>query len=106
MDWIERNRRLLQASSAVCAILAAAIVLWFNLSPRREFNITRMQLGFIVLPWLVGFAAFTPLLWLDSAKGGRSTTEKVATRAVIAFVSAAGVVIFAGVYAHFVFRLF
>jgi hypothetical protein len=57
MVWIERNLRVFQATAAVCAIVAAAIVLWFNVPPSRVLHLTRIQLGALAFPWLVGMLA-------------------------------------------------
>lgn len=63
MDWSLRRLQLLKATAAVSAIVASAIVLWFNVPAGRSIELTRAQFGLLVLPWLVFFASFLPLVY-------------------------------------------
>jgi hypothetical protein len=106
MVWIERNLRMFQATAAVCAIVAAAIVLWFNVPPGRAIDLTRMKLGAVALPWLVGMVAFAPVLYIGWSRGVTSIPGRLTIRAFVAAYLAAVIVIFGGLYGHFVFQLF
>ena len=106
MVWIERNLRVFQATAAVCAVVATAIVLWFNVPPGRALHLTRAQLAAVALPWLVGLIAFAPVLYTSWCRRVGSMPGRLMTRAFVAVFLAAVLAVFAGLYGHFVFQLF
>jgi hypothetical protein len=105
MVWIERNLRMFQATVAVCAIVAAAIVLWFNVPPGRA-HLTRFQLGAVALPWLVGMVAFAPVLYASWSRRVGSMPGRLIIRGFVVLFLATVLALFAGLYGHFVFQLF
>src|SRR5258708_30333972 len=106
MEWIGSKIRVFQATAALSAIVASAIVLWVNVPPGRVFHPTRFQFGLLGLPWLVGMVAFTPIAYVSWSKSVRSTTGKWMIRAFLAVFLAAVLTIFATFYGHFVFQFF
>lgn len=64
MTWIERHLSFLKVVAATAAIAAAAVVLGVSwITGHRSGSISRHVLGLMVLPWVVGFAAFLPVVY-------------------------------------------
>ena len=102
MVGIERNLRFFQLTAAVCWIVAIAIVLWFNVPTSRVVVVTRLEVGVLLLPWLVGMFALAPLLY---ARWSRGVISRLRTSATAVYVAAL-VVVFSVAHGHFVFQLF
>jgi|GEM_PF-4345187 len=106
MDWIAKNLRVFQTTTVVCAISAAAIVAWFNVPAGRTIHLSRTQCGIVFLPWFVGMIAFAPWVYVSWSRGVKSALGRLSVGAFVAVYFAAVLVIFVGIYGHFLFQVF
>jgi len=104
MSWIERHQLKLKVISAVCGLAAATLILWhFFRYGERTVSWERYQFGLFMLPWLIGAAAFTPLLYLSWFKDAKPGFFQILLKVFFWFFVACEAIVFVGIYGH-VFR--
>jgi len=99
------SRHFAVAAMASAAV-AIAIIAWFNIPARRSIELSPSQAALIFLPWLVFFVSFT--LWGHARFAGR-ITSKGSRRVLVcctALFTAMWLAVFAGIYGHFIFKVF
>jgi hypothetical protein len=98
--------RLFALAALASAAVALAIIAWFNIPARRSIKLSPSQAALLLLPWLVFFVSFT--LWGHARFAGR-IASKGGRRILVyctALFTAMWLAVFAGIYGHFIFKVF
>jgi hypothetical protein len=99
MNWIERHQLTLKAISAVCGLAAATLILWhFFRYAGQPASWRGYQIGLFALPWLIGTAAFTPLIYLSWFKDAKPGFFRIMLKVFFWFCVACEAIVFVGIY--------
>jgi hypothetical protein len=102
MEWITRHQRKLWVLEGLALLTAAGVLA--HARSNDSFTLQPAQLGFMVLPWVVAFAAAMPLIYLSWFRRPPSSRFVAALMKMLFFAfTGGGVLILVAFYGTFVF---